>query len=93
MLHPKNSGVAGSGISGASSIEKMEWGFRPFYIRMPKPGKYCPYSGLSRNSLSKLIKGPDPKVKSRLIKDPDKSRGVRLIHFDLLMAFIENCEE
>lgn len=60
---------------------------KPEWIRLPRAGAREPYSGLSRSHLCVLI--AEGKVKSRSVRARNKTRGVRLINFDSLMAFIE----
>lgn len=67
---------------------------RPEWIRLPKPGDRCHYSGLSRSTLNELvIPGPAndhlPPVKSAVIKKRSALRGIRLISYDSLMEYIE----
>ena len=72
--------------------EKPEW------IRLPKPGERCVYTGLSRSTLNELTIPSDansylPPVRSAVIKKRGAMRGIRLICFDSLMGYIAGlCE-
>lgn len=72
--------------------EKPEW------IRLPKPGERCIYTGLSRSTLNELVIPAEvndylPPVRSAVIKKRGAMRGIRLISFDSLMGYIDGlCE-
>jgi len=66
----------------------------PISIRLPKPGTCCPHTGLSRTALNELIlPGPAndyrPPVRSGVKKKHRASRGVRIIEYKSLMAYVE----
>lgn len=66
---------------------------KPEWLRLPLPGKRCPVTGLSRSTLCELIiPGPAndhrPPVKSALIRKRGASRGIRLVSFDSLQAYL-----
>jgi len=66
---------------------------RPEWIRLPSPKGRCPYTGLSRSVLYSLItpsaandyKTP---VKCAHLRRRGAERGVRLISYDSLMAYL-----
>jgi hypothetical protein len=59
----------------------------PVWVRIPTASRV---SGLSRTRLfEEIVKGT---VVSRHIKKPGASKGIRLINFKSLMAFIEGME-
>lgn len=60
----------------------------PEFIRLPKAGYRCAWTGLSRGSINDLILGPDAPVQSVLVKQPGASRGVRLVHLGSLLDFL-----
>lgn len=60
---------------------------KPEWLRMPKPGHTCPVTGLSRAYLYRLA--TDGKIKTVSLRDRGKLRGVRLISYDSLLAYIE----
>lgn len=57
------------------------------FVRLPKPGTLCPFTGLSRTQIYLLCKSG--KVRSHSLRQPGKSRGVRLIDYQSLVAAIE----
>jgi len=59
---------------------------RPEWVRLPKPGHLCPYSGLSRTTLFQLAK--EGKVKSISLRKRGAARGIRLIGYDSLMEYL-----
>lgn len=66
---------------------------KPEFIRLPKPGKQCPYTGLTRAYLNMLVlpnkgNGWNPPVKSVSLRPKGSQRGVRLIHYGSLIAFL-----
>lgn len=63
------------------------------YIRMPKIGCRCPYTGLSRTKLFELAtpcrrNGFKPLVESKHIKRPGAQRGIRLINRVSLFEYL-----
>ena len=63
-------------------------GVIPEYSRLPKPPRSCPHSGLNRSAMNRLVLGPNPKVKSVLLKEPGTARGIRLVHVPSLLAHL-----
>lgn len=66
---------------------------RPEFLRLPKPGTLCPFSGLSRSYLNSLILGTEanghrPLVKSICLRQRGAKRGVRLIVAEDLISFL-----
>lgn len=57
------------------------------WIRLPKAGILCPYSGFSRASLYLIAKRPE--VESRKIYPTEGRRGLLIIRLDSLLAFID----
>jgi len=67
---------------------------RPEWTRLPKAGSLCWLSGLSRSKLNQLIlpcaeNGSRPPVRSVVLRQPGRIKGVRLIHVASLLAYIE----
>lgn len=60
----------------------------PEFIRLPKSGQHCQYTGLTRSGLNELILGPKPQVKSLYLRKDGTARGIRLIHLPSLLAFL-----
>ncbi len=76
-----------------SYIEASKLNARPEFIRLPKNGSNCPYTGLSRTSLNELIlpnKKNDnkPQVKSFSLKKKHQLRGIRLISYSSLVDYL-----
>ena len=74
-------------LSSSAPVIKPEW------VRLPAPGKRCPYTGLSRSTLNELtIAGPVndgvPPVKSVVLRKRGALRGIRLINYDSLMQYL-----
>ena len=63
---------------------------RPEWIRLPKEGSTCPFSGLSRSYLADLVRRRE--VPSKALRRPGTVRGVRLICYEGLMAYIRNSQ-
>jgi len=65
---------------------------RPEYIRLPRPGQNCVWTGLTRGKLNDLIlprqDSPVPPVKSFNATEPGKRRGTRLIVLQSLMDYL-----
>jgi hypothetical protein len=64
---------------------------RPEWIRLPKEGLTCPFSGLSRSYLADLVRRRV--VPSKALRRPGTIRGVRLICYEGLMGYIKNAQE
>jgi len=68
---------------------------RPEFIRLPKSGTLCPFTGLSRSTLNGAIlpnaaNHYDPPVKSIPLRRAGRIRGIRLIDYGSLIAWIRN---
>jgi len=77
------------------ALSNSEQGIRPEFIRLPKPGQRCPYTGLSRSSLNELIlpcSANDfrPPVRSVVQKKRHATRGIRLVHFVSLTDYLNS---
>lgn len=68
--------------------EVQEVGLVPEFIRLPRNGERCHFSGLSRATLNELILGTNPRVKSLYLRKPGTARGIRLIHLASLLAYL-----
>jgi len=65
----------------------------PEFIRLPKPGRTCPYTGMTRSSLNELIlptprNNHKPPVRSFCLRHNGSATGVRLIGYKSLIQFI-----
>lgn len=71
---------------------------RPEWIRLPKPGTVCPYTGIGRTVMDRLAV-PSPRnnhnapVKSASLRQPGQKKATRLIHLPSLLAYIEKHAE
>lgn len=68
---------------------------KPEWIRMPKGHERCKYTGLSRSFLYTLVSPCEandyrPPVRSVSLRRRGMQRGVRLISYESLMAFLKN---
>ena len=66
----------------------------PYYLRLPRTGSFCPWTGLSRSKLNQLIlpcaeNGNAPPVKSLCLRQRGALRGTRLIVFESLMNHLQ----
>ncbi len=69
----------------------------PHYIRLPKAGKRCHLTGMSRSKLNELILPSErnsfkPPVKSLSLKLPGRTRGTRLIVWPSLKQLLSDQE-
>src|SRR5437763_10513929 len=67
----------------------------PEFIRLPKSGEKCPHCGLARSTLNNLIlpcaeNDFKPSVKSHLLRQRGRIRGIRLIDYASLCSFIRS---
>ena len=65
------------------------------FMRLPQPGTRCPLTGLSRSYLNGLIlpteaNGHKPPVRSCCLRQRGAKKGVRLISYDSLMAWLRS---
>jgi len=70
---------------------------RPEFIRLPAPGTHCVFTGLTRSGLNELIlpcaaNRHRPPVRSVCLRKRGAKRGVRLINFDSLLAYLHGLE-
>lgn len=68
---------------------------KPEFIRLPKTGERCPYTGLSRTELNGLIlpnakNGGRSSVASVSLRKRGALRGTRLINYDSLIAHLHS---
>jgi hypothetical protein len=70
----------------------------PEFLRLPRPGRLCPHTGLSRSYINSLIlpsgaNGHRPPVKSFVIRKRGARTGVRLVDYqDLRRYILEHAE-
>lgn len=70
----------------------------PEFIRVPRKGERCPFTGLSRSSLYQLISpcsanGFRAPVKSTVLRKKGNIRGIRLILYSSLSAHLQGLTE
>ncbi|WP_414660229.1 hypothetical protein [Horticoccus sp. 23ND18S-11] len=87
-------------MPNANTAEPLQSGValnaRPEFIRLPKNGKPCPLTGMSRSGLNNLIlpcpvNGFKPPVKSVSLRQTGGLKGVRLISVASLLGFLHGC--
>ncbi|HEY5909184.1 MAG TPA: hypothetical protein VJA21_01125 [Verrucomicrobiae bacterium] len=71
---------------------------RPEFLRLPKPGLLCPYTGLTRSAINELIlptprNGNKPPVRSFCLRQRGAKTGIRLVDYDSISAYIRQHEE
>jgi len=69
----------------------------PEFIRLPKTGTLCPYSGLTRSKLNELVlpcpaNDHKPPVKSVCLRQKGAIKGVRLIVYRSLIEYLHGQE-
>jgi hypothetical protein len=72
--------------------------FEPEFIRLPKPGLLCPWTGMARSALNELIlptprNDYKPPVRSFCIRKRGARTGIRLVDFKSLREFILRNED
>ncbi len=76
-------------IAGRPVFDQTTW------LRLPRPGTRCPISGLSRSTLSELVRPCArndfaPPVAARLLKRRDARRGVLLVSRESLLGYLND---
>ena len=61
---------------------------RPGFLRLPRAGRRCPVTGLSRAALNALILGHNLPVKSSCLRQKGSLRGIRLVSTASLLAHL-----
>jgi hypothetical protein len=61
------------------------------FRRLPKDGEVCRFSGLNRSQLYRLMN--EGKLKYVSIREPGKSRGVRLIRIGAVLSYLASLEQ
>lgn len=59
----------------------------PEWIRVPRNGERCPYFGLTKAYYHGLLRSG--KVKSKMIRQPGKESGIRIINYASVRAYLE----
>jgi hypothetical protein len=79
----RKAGIRAAQNQTLASVSQLQ----PRFVRLPKPGTLCPFTGLSRTQIYLLCKSG--KIKSHSLKRHGTCRGVRLIDFQSLVTAIE----
>lgn len=71
---------------------------KPEFIRLPKPGTLCHWTGLSRSMLNELVLPSrlnefKPPVRSLSLRNRGQIKAVRLIVLDSLLAYLRGLLE
>jgi hypothetical protein len=69
----------------------------PEFLRLPRTGSLCPFTGLTRSKLNELclpnkLNGFKPPVKSVCLRQRGAVKGIRLIVFQSLMDYLHGQE-
>lgn len=70
------------------TVDRSAHSYLPEFIRLPRPGERCPYTGLSRTTLCELI--ANGSIESRLVRKPGRVRGIRLIVLRSLLDYLNS---
>lgn len=89
--HPPFSEVGDKSLQLLPSVDLD--GNLPQFVRLPKPGKRCRWTGLARSALNDLILGKDPPVRSVVVARTGASRGIRLVHLGSLLKHLNGLME
>ena len=70
----------------------------PEFIRLPRPGTLCPFTGLSRSKMNELILACPannfrPPVKSVSLRKRGQTKAVRLVCYESLRAYLHKLLE
>lgn len=66
---------------------------KPEFLRLPKSGTLCPWTGLSRSKMWQVIQSSNGKIKTVCLRRKGAVKGARLIHFDSLMNYLHSIAE
>ena len=92
-IQSQQQGQAGETLYSLSPVKEPEQAipglFQPTWIRLPKSGQQCPYTGLSRSVLNGLILGNHAPVRSLSLRKQFALKGTRLIHLGSLLAYLD----
>lgn len=64
---------------------------KPEFIRLPRPGTLCPWTGLSRSKMWEVLQLG--KVKTVCLRKPGAAKGARLIHLASLLDYLYGLAE
>lgn len=63
----------------------------PEFIRLPKPGTLCNWTGLSRSKMWEILQ--TGKVKTVSLRRPGAIKGARLVHLASLLIYLHSKAE
>jgi len=63
----------------------------PEFIRLPKPGTLCNWTGLSRAKMWEVVQ--TGKVKTVSLRRPGAAKGARLVHLASLLQYLHSRAE
>lgn len=63
----------------------------PEWIRIPRNSERCPYFGLTKPYYHWLLRSG--KVKSKMVRQPGKESGIRLVNYASVRAFLDEIPE
>lgn len=63
---------------------------RPEYIRLPKQGQACPWTGLGRSKLWEILQ--TGRVRSVCLRKPGALKGARLVNLESLLCYLRALE-
>lgn len=91
LQHPQT--LAGNAASFTSSPVQITShaptaAARPEWVRLPKPGTLCPWTGLSRSKLWETLQ--TGKVRNICLRKEGAARGARLIHLASLLTYLDS---
>lgn len=82
---PRQSTTIAVSIPPEHGVHLSDTQIQPEFVRLPKSGHRCPWTGLSRASLNELILGSGAPVKSVVLRREGASRGIRLLLLSSLL--------
>jgi hypothetical protein len=90
LKHPKHTGNGAPLTMAAVQIptQNPTAAARPEWIRLPKPGTLCPWTGLSRSKLWEVLQ--TGRVRNVCLRKEGALRGARLIHLASLLAHLDS---
>jgi hypothetical protein len=88
--HAKHKGNAASLTTTAVQIPSQTptTTARPEWVRLPRPGTLCPWTGLSRSKLWETLQVG--KVRNVCLRKEGALRGARLIHLAGLLGYLDS---
>lgn len=64
---------------------------KPEFIRLPRPGTLCPWTGLSRSKMWEVLQ--TGQVRTVCLRKPGAAKGARLIHLAGLLDYLYSLAE